>query len=81
MGRDEEDGDSETLEDEEENPASPLGVGGLGSFLFHLPCFPFGEGFTPLPNPSPGPGRARSRAVRMSKMAQDGCMNASDSPR
>ena len=37
------------------NPTSPLGVGGLRSFLFHLPFFPFGEGFTPPPTPSPGP--------------------------
>ena len=35
------------------NPTSPLGVGGLRSFLFHLPFFPFGEGFTPPPNPLP----------------------------
>ena len=30
------------------SPASPLGVGGLERCFFHLPLFPFGEGF-PLP--------------------------------
>ena len=63
------------------NPTSPLGVGGLELLLFHLPLFPFGEGFTPPPTPSPGPGRGGPRGVGASKMAQDGSKRASESPR
>eukprot|EP00959_Pyramimonas_sp_CCMP1952_P465107 9487717-Pyramimonas_sp.AAC.2 len=44
------------------SPTRPLGVGVLGSVLFHPSFFPFGEGFTPPPA-SPGPGEGVPRGV------------------
>ena len=67
------------------NPNSPLGVGGLTSFVFSLsttrPTPARGRGL-PLPLPCPlGPGGGAPRPVRASKMAQDGAKRASESPR
>ena len=69
------------LADDPKNPTSPLGVGGLERFFFHLPSSPSGRGLPLPPTPSPGPGRAPPRRVGASKMAQDGSKRASESPR
>ena len=56
-----------------QNPTSPLGVGGLERFVFHLPLFLFGEGFTPPAYPLPlgldGGGREASDRPRWPKLA------------
>ena len=64
------------------NPTSPLGVGGLGRFLFHPSLFPFGEGFTPPPLPPPldldGGFRDPLERPRWPKMAPRGPQRAQD---